>query len=286
MFFYRLELSTYGVYKQNNTYEMAGVNLYLLSLLSVAFSSGGSFFEGSQSNTLFLGEGNPSVLSLADHENVADSGGERVTSGISDVDDIETTDVSISVDNNTDSSDVVTRSNHTKVASFEFNEINDLTSSDVQLGGVVDGEFRVGESDGSTVVGNDVGDLVGADRLLGDLNKLVFAFFLADVSEDESSLNVVEDSEQFTSLIDGDNVHETSGESGVLSDLAIDSDVTFLVVDDHGDFSTSQSVLKTVLKDDSEGKGFSVLVGTLRGLSGEDTTEFVKHPALGSGDSL
>ena len=48
-----------------------------------------------------------------------------------------------------------------------------MTSSDVQLGGVVDGEFRVGESEGSTVVGNDVGDLVGADRLLGDLNKLV-----------------------------------------------------------------------------------------------------------------
>ena len=40
--------------------------------------------------------------------------------------------------------------------------------------------------------------------------------------------------------------HETSGESGVLSDLAIDGDVAFLVVDNHGDFSTSQSVLKTV----------------------------------------
>jgi len=78
------------------------------------------------------------------------------------------------------------------------------------------------------------------------------------------------------------HTHETSGESGVLSDLAIDGDVAFLVVDDHGDFSASQSVLKTVpnqeiqlglkrlslLQDDSEGKGFSVFVGTLRGLSG------------------
>jgi len=267
-------------------YEMTRSKSYLLSLLSVRFNSGGSFFKGGQGNTFFLGEGDPRVLSLSDHENVADSGGESVTSGVSDVDNIETTDVSISVDNNTDSSDVVTGGNHAKVASFEFNEIDDLTSGDVQLGGVIDGEFRVGESEGTTIVGDDVGDLVGADSLLGDLDKLIFSFFLADVSEDESSLNVVEDSVQFTSLLDGDNVHETSGESGVLSDLAIDSDIAFLVVDNHGDFSTSQSVLKTVLQDDGEGKGFSVLVGTLRGLSGEDTTEFVKHPALGSGDSL
>ncbi len=95
---------------------MAGFKSYLFSLLSVAFSSGGSFFEGSQGNTFFLGEGDPRVLSLSDHENVADSGGERVTSGVSDVDDIETTDVSISVDDDTDSTDVVTGSDHAKVA--------------------------------------------------------------------------------------------------------------------------------------------------------------------------
>jgi len=265
---------------------MAGFKSYLFSVLSVGFDSGGSFFKRGQGNTLFLGEGNPRVLSLSDHENVADSGGESVTSGVSDVDDIETTDVSISVDDDTDSTDVVTGSDHAKVASFELDEIDDLTSGDVELSSVVDGEFGVGESEGSTVVGDNVGDLVGADSLLGDLDELVFSFFLADVSEDESALNVVEDSVQFTSLLDGDDVHETSGESGVLSDLAIDSDVSFLVVDDHGDFSTSQSVLETVLQDDSERKGFSVFVGALGGLSGKDTTEFVKHPALGSGDSL
>ena len=48
-----------------------------------------------------------------------------------------------------------------------------MTSGDVELGSVVDGEFGVGESEGSTVVGNDVGDLVGADSLLGDLDELV-----------------------------------------------------------------------------------------------------------------
>ena len=95
---------------------MAGSKSYLFSVLSVGFDSGGSFFKRGQGNTLFLGEGNPRVLSLSDHENVADSGGESVASGISDVDDIETTDVSISVDDDTDSTDVVTGGDHAKVA--------------------------------------------------------------------------------------------------------------------------------------------------------------------------
>jgi len=55
-----------------------------------------------------------------------------------------------------------------------------------------------------------------------------------------------------------------------------------------------------ILQDDGEGKGFSVFVGTLRGLSGlfgdkyrdasrnpyKNTAELVEHPALGGGDSL
>ena len=54
-----------------------------------------------------------------------------------------------------------------------------MTSGDVELSGIVDGEFGVGESEGSTVVGNDVGDLVGADSLLGDLDELVLKKSLA-----------------------------------------------------------------------------------------------------------
>jgi len=205
------------------------------------------FFKGSQSNTSFLGEGDQGVLTLSDNENVGNSGSERVSSRVSNVDNIETTDVSISVDDNSDSSDVVTGSDQSKIASFEGNVVNDGTSGDVKLDGIEDSNSGVGESDGTTVVGNNVRDLVGANRLLGDLAKLVLAFFLSDVSEDESSLNVIENSVKFTSLLNADDIHQTSRESGVLSDLTIDGNIAFLVVYDHHDFSTSESVLKTVL---------------------------------------
>jgi len=213
----------------------------------VGFESRGSFFKRGQTDTLFLGEGDQRVLTLTNNENVGNSGSEGVSSGISNVDDIETTDVSISVDNNTDSSDVVTGGDQSKIAGFEGNVINDETSGDVNLDGIQDSDSGVGESDGSSVVGNNVGDLVGTNSLLGDLAELELGFFLANVSKDESSLYVVEDSVEFTSLLDGDDVHQTSRESGVLSNLTVDGDIAFLVVYDHGDFSTSESVLKTVL---------------------------------------
>jgi len=205
------------------------------------------FFERSQSDTLFLGERDQGVLTLSDNENVSNSGSERVSSRVSNMDNIETTDVSISVDENTDSSDVVTGGDQSKIASFEGNVFNDGTSGDVKLDGIQDSNSGVGESDGTTVVGDNVGDLVGSDGLLGDLAKLVLGFFLSDVSEDESSLNVVENSEKFTSLLNADDIHQTSGESGVLSDLTIDGNIAFLVIYDQSDFSTSESVLKTVL---------------------------------------
>jgi len=223
------------------------VETQILFSLLVRFVSSSLFFKRSQSNTLLLGEGDQGGLALSDDENVSDSGSERVSSSISNVDNIETTDVSISVDNDTDSSDVVTGGDQSEVAGFKGNVVDDETSGDIKLDGVQDVDSRVGESDGSTIVGNDVGNLVGADSLLGDLAKLVLGFFLSDVSEDESSLYVIKNSVKFTSLLDADDVHQTGRESGVLSDLTIDGNVAFLVVYDHHDFSTSKSVLKTVL---------------------------------------
>jgi len=227
-------------------------------------------FKRSQANTLFLGERDPGILSLSNHENVSDSGSEGVSSSISDVDNIETSDVSISVDYNSDSSDVVTGGDSAQVAGLELNSVDDLTSGDVELNGVIDVDFRVGESESSTVVSDNVRDLVGANSLLGDLAELVFSFFGTNVSEDESALNIVENSVKFTSLLDADDIHKTSRESGVSSDLAINSDVSFLVIDDHSDFSSSESVFKTVLENDCKRKTFSVFVGTLGWFGCED----------------
>lgn len=54
-----------------------------------------------------------------------------------------------------------------------MSSVNDLTGGDIELDGVIDVDFRVGESEGSSIVGNNIRNLIGADSLLGDLAELV-----------------------------------------------------------------------------------------------------------------
>ena len=67
-------------------------------------------------NTLVLWKTDPWVLTLTNDEDVADSGGEVGASGISKMDDIESTEVSLSVGDDTNSSDVVSLSDHGDVS--------------------------------------------------------------------------------------------------------------------------------------------------------------------------
>jgi len=260
--------------------------IHLLLLLGLVFSVSSLGLDRGQVNTLVLGERNEGILALADDEDVSDSGGEGVASGVSDVDDIETAQMSISGGEDSDSSDIVSLKGVDEVASFELDNVEDLAGFDIQLDGVMSIDIRVGISDGSAVVGNNVGDSVGAHFLSLDLAELEFGFLRLYGSQDELALDVVEDSEIFTGLLEGDDVHETSGESFVSSDLSINEDVAFLVVHDHLGFSAIQSVFKSVLDDKGERNGFSELVGTLRRSDCLVTTSLIQQPALRSGDSL
>lgn len=171
--------------------------------------------DGGKIDTSILGERDHGGLASADGENVGKSGGEVGASSISDVDNIETTQMSVSGGQNTDSTNIVTLNAVNEVTGLELDEVEDLARFDVDLDGVVDIDIGVGVSDGSTVVGDDVRNFIGANLLSGDLAELVLSFLRLDGSKDESTLNVVEDSEVLTSLSDGDDIHETSRELGV-----------------------------------------------------------------------
>lgn len=74
--------------------------------------------------------------------------------------------------------------------------------------------------------------------------------------------------------------HETSGVGWLSADLTVNSDSS--LHQNLGDFTASQSVLKTVADDDTQRKALSKLVGARAGTRGEDTTQFVQHPVLRS----
>lgn len=50
--------------------------------------TGGTLLNEGESDTLGLGEGDKGLLVVTDHENVAETGGERVTLGVLDVGDL------------------------------------------------------------------------------------------------------------------------------------------------------------------------------------------------------
>lgn len=107
----------------------------------------------------------------------------------------------------------------------------------------------VGESEGSTVVGNNVGNLVGAHSLSLDAAELELSFLGVNLVSLVSTFHVVEDSEVLSSSVDGDDVHDTKRELGVSSDLAVDLDESFLVFNDLNSLLTRNCISQSISKE-------------------------------------
>jgi len=110
---------------------------------------------------------------------------------------IETTHMFFNVCHNTNSSDVVTCGDKADVTSFEFNEVFDLIGFKVKFSGIISFNFRVGESESSSIVRYDIGNLVGAHSSCSNFNQFEFSFFRFNGFKNESTLSVVENSEVF-----------------------------------------------------------------------------------------
>ena len=93
-------------------------------------------------------------------------GGEGTFKGVLDVDDIETTNVLLTVHNNTSTTHVTTTSDHDDNTSVEADEVGDLASGEVNLDGVVDLDGGVGVAD--EIGGRRVVIAKLADNVVGD----------------------------------------------------------------------------------------------------------------------
>lgn len=196
---------------------------------------------------------------------------------------VETTQVPLLVNDHTRSTHVTTASNHDDVSGLELDVVNDLVLNEVELDSVVNLDSRVRVTDGSAIVGDDVRNALGTKLMLSDLEELESSLLGGDSVNSESALNVVEKTEVLARSLNGDDIyrpglaatistspssptHETSGEGLVSPDLAVDLDESLL--NDSSDLTASKSVLQTVSKEDGEGKRLPELVGTRRRTGG------------------
>ena len=266
----------------------------LLSLLSSSSSPLVSLLGDRELDTLALGQRNLGLGALTDDENVGESkhellatghhfllnspGRERSVEDVSNVNDIEATQMPFPVHDDTGSTHVSAAGDHDNVSGLELDVVDNLVLDKVELDGVVDLDSRVRVSDGSSVVGNDVGDTLGAELVSSDLEELERSLLGGDSVDGESSLDVVEESEVLAGSLNRDDVwdisamhthrkqrrrtHEASRVGLVGSDLSVDLDESLL--NDRGDLSSSESVLQSVSEEDGEGERLSQLVRTGR----------------------
>ena len=109
-------------------------------------------------------------------------------------------------------------------------------------------------------MGDNIRNLVWSDGLGGDLAELEFGFLLVNWMGLISSFHVIEHSEVLSSLVEGDDVHESAREGAVSSDSVVNLNEAGLVLHDFLDLSSVQSVSESVLQKNAQRKAFSQLV--------------------------
>lgn len=102
--------------------------------------------ENTYLDTLALRQANPRLL-MTNDEDVGLASSEGVVNSVLDVDNAETTIVTLTVSDGTNTTHVTTTSNHNDGTSIELDEVLDLASGEIDLDSVVDLDLRVGVAD-------------------------------------------------------------------------------------------------------------------------------------------
>jgi len=188
--------------------------------------------------------------------------------------------VSVSGGDDSDSTQVMTAGDHAEGSGIKSDVLGDGAGLDVDDDGVVDLDVGVGVSDGSGVVGDDEWNTLGSNADLVDAAELVLALFRGDSVDGESALDVIDQTEVLVGSLKGDDVHESSWEVDIGSDLAVDLDQS--LHEDLLDLLTGESVVQSVTEEENEWETLTLLVGSLGWLRGVHAGKLVQHPVVGS----
>ena len=122
------------------------------------------------------------------------------------MDNVKVTNVLLAVDDGTSTTHVATAGDHDDVAGVEVNKVGDLVRGEVELDRVVDLDLRVGVADRAAIVGDDVGNALGAESDLLDLEELVGRLLGRDAVDHEAALDVVKETEVLARLLNRENI--------------------------------------------------------------------------------
>ena len=217
-------------------------------------------FEDGQLDTLALRQRNHRLVTGTNSENVRESGGKVLASGIGQVDDFKGALVLFASVDDTDTTGVSTTGNHAQSTGVKLDKVGDFVGSDVDHDGVTLLDHRIRVSDGSRVVQLHARNALVAQLLLDHLAQLVLRFNTGDSVHDKSTFLVVHQTEVFVRLFNFDNVHDTARVALLHSNFTVNLDQALLK--NRRDFLVVQRVLQTVSQDQAQREAFARLVRT------------------------
>jgi len=101
----------------------------------------------------------------------------------------------------------------------------------------------VWEPDRSSIMSDDVRNLLLTNVLFDNFCELEGRLFEVNLVGNESSFGIKKDSEMLIGFIDADNIHLTKWISWISSDLSINFDQTFSVLNNFPGFISSNRIL-------------------------------------------
>merc|ERR1719230_2560904 len=152
----------------------------------------------------------------------------------------------------TNSTSITTSSDHAEVASVKPDGILDLARSNIHLHTVVHPHSWVGITNSSAIRSVQEGHVLRPSLDLAHTTQLILGFSSSYAVDNEPALDIVDDTEVLPSLLNLDNIHKSSGESGISSQLSINFDQSLLADGFH--FLHSKGILQPVPKEKGNGK--------------------------------
>jgi hypothetical protein len=123
------------------------------------------------------------------------------------VNNVKTPDVLFSVNDDTSTTHIAASGNHDNIARVEFDKVSDLVLLKVELDCVVDMDQWIRIADSATIMSDNVRSATVADSDAADFEEFIFCFLGCDAVDRESALHIVEQTEVFAGLFNGDNVY-------------------------------------------------------------------------------
>lgn len=114
--------------------------------------------------------------------------------------------VLLNVLENTDTTKIVSASDHDEVSNTELNAILNLLSLEVELDGIVFFNIRVRITDGAAIMGRDEWDSLRTQLDTLNLAELVLSLLGGDLVQSELALDVVQKTEVLVGAVNGDNI--------------------------------------------------------------------------------